>query len=164
MVQGCRTNPSPPHPETPPNLHPKASLSWQEFAPIAAVPFCIDPARTPLIVGNCPRPQGCDYTPLPPGAYEYAARRHRLLRHDAWLPLEHSTDMAGQLPLHDPPAPVGRTRRCPDCDTVKNDDHRPVPLYGRVVLCTDDGACDVWDIDDVALVIPTALRRLTAPA
>lgn len=38
------------------------------------VPFYIDPAHRPLIVDKRPRPQGCDYAPLPPGGYEYAAR------------------------------------------------------------------------------------------
>ncbi|MFE2852674.1 hypothetical protein ACFXJO_16280 [Streptomyces lavendulae] len=141
---------------------------------MAAVPFYIDPSHTPLIVDKRPRPQGCDYAPLPLGAYEHAARpvlaAHvgpgDLVIASFGTPLASPRSTQVTWPVNSPyvadPRPWDASCLCPDCDAVKNDDNQPVPLYGRVVLATDDGVCDVWDADDVALVIPAALLLLPA--
>lgn len=143
---------------------------------MAPVPFYIDPAHRPLIVDKRPRPQGCDYAPLPPGTYEYAARpvfAAHVAPGDLVIAFFGTTlgspgNTQRTWPVNSPyvaaPRPWDASCNCPDCHTVKSDDSRPVPEYGRVVLATDDGVCDVWDADDVALVIPASLLLLPTPA
>ncbi|MGW3932909.1 hypothetical protein ACWECC_33170 [Streptomyces microflavus] len=129
-----------------------------------------------MIVDHRPRPQGDDFAPLPHGMDERAARPVRaghvasgdlviasfgtaLGSHRAtqWTWPVNSVYVAD-------PRPWDATCTCPDCDAVNSDEGRPLPRYGRVVLFTDDGVCDVWDADDVALVIPAARLPLPAPA
>lgn len=141
---------------------------------MAAVPFDIDPVRTPLMVR--PRPTNRWFRPLPPGALEYAARPvlapevragdliiasftnwptpYRVTRGAGWVPDPYVAD----------PGPWDPRCACSTCSMARGllD---PAPSVGNtVVLDRSTGACDLWDAHDYALVIPATSLLLPVSA
>ncbi|MFB8025933.1 MULTISPECIES: hypothetical protein [unclassified Streptomyces] len=139
---------------------------------MTAVPFDIDPVRTPLMVGR--RPANHWFPPLPPGVFQSDARpvlardvrpgdlivaafteftASRVTRGTQWIRAPYAAD----------PSPWDPGCACPECSNVRTF-LGPVPDAGRVSMTCEDGVCDVWDNDDAVLIIPAALLLIPVPA
>ncbi|MFD0352958.1 hypothetical protein ACFVHW_04300 [Streptomyces sp. NPDC127110] len=143
----------------------EAQLLALRRAPIAGVLADFDPARHPLIVGR--RPGNGYFRPLP--VWEGAARLrfardvrsgdlivaalseyptpYRTTRGTQWVKEAYAADPAG---------PWDPACECADCENTRRF-LGPAPACGRVVLLRDEGVCDVWNADDVVVVIPAPL-------
>ncbi|MEV0778902.1 hypothetical protein [Streptomyces sp. NPDC050428] len=144
-------------------------------APTPGVLFDFDPTRTPLIVRR--RPTNIYFRPLPPGAYESDGRivlardvragdlilasfttfptPGRMTRGTSWVTRPYAAD----------PRPWNPACRCTPC-SLDREVCAPGP---RVVLSAPTDSrwgteCDVWEADELALIIPAAMLLLPIPA
>jgi hypothetical protein len=131
----------------------------------------VDPARTPLRMR--PRPTGAYVRRMPTGAFECAVRPVMAgevragdlvvgsfspptphpaarARWSLWNVVPYAADPAG------PWDPVCACDRCP----LIREHFGPDPATGRLIMARHDGKCEVWDADDIALVVPAALRSI----
>ncbi|MGW0562860.1 hypothetical protein ACWDZ4_20130 [Streptomyces sp. NPDC003016] len=128
--------------------------------------FDIDPVRTPLMARR--RPANIYFRPLPPGAFEYAARpmlARDVRAGDLVLASFSSFPTPGRMtrgatwvmaPYVADPSPSNPACGCETCGNVR-DICGPASTVGCVVMARDEsGRCDVWDADDAVLVIPAS--------
>ncbi|MEU9168568.1 hypothetical protein AB0D34_12355 [Streptomyces sp. NPDC048420] len=139
--------------------------------PQRVVFFDIDPARTPLRMR--PRPTGTYVRRMPTGAFECAVRpvmagevqagdlivgsfsppmpqQEARARWSQWSVAPYAAEPAGPW---DPACTCDRCR-------LTGELFGPAPATGRLIMARHDGKCEVWDSDDIALIVPAALRSI----